>query len=234
MTPERLEKIRTVLARRQPDLTVVADEVHKGRNIAAIMRTCDAVGVDTVHLVHPKDGYRPYRGTALGTQKWVHTQLHETLQIPLEMLKRQGFQIVATSVAPGSRCYTELDYTRPTALLLGSEREGVSGYGQQQADSLITIPMVGMVESYNVSVATAIILMEAQRQRAAAGLYHTRRLPEAIYEARFFQWAHPEVARFCDERYLAYPEVGYDGEIEDPSGWYARVRGARQSSRGAY
>lgn len=224
MTPERFRKIHQVLERRQPDLTVIADEVHKGRNIAAILRTCDAVGIDRIHCVRPEAGYRPYRGTALGTQKWVSISLFEHIEEPLTACKASGMQIVVTSVGAGAEDYWMPDYTRPTALVLGSERLGISCAAEQKADIKIRIPMVGMVESLNVSAACAIVLAEAQRQRRDAKMYDTCRLDRHTYQERFFQWAHPAVARYCDANALAYPEVGDDGEIVEPAAWYRKVR----------
>lgn len=225
MTPERLQRIRAVLARRQPDLTVIADEVHKGRNIAAILRTCDAVGIDTLYSVVPDAGYRPYRGTALGAQKWVAVRICDNLMEPVAELKARGYQVVVTALSAEAIDYRGVDYTRPTALVLGSERSGASEGAIKQADYSVTIPMVGMVESYNVSVAGAIILAEAQRQRAEAGMYGHCRLDQETYARRFFQWAHPQVAAYCDRVGVAYPPLGEDGEIAQPAEWYQSVRG---------
>lgn len=229
MTPERLQRIRAVLDRRQPDLTVIADEVHKGRNIAAMLRTCDAVGIDTVHCVRPTEGYRPFRGTALGTQKWVEIKLYDRVGEPLTFYRQQGFQILVTGLGANVCDYRVPDYTRPTVLVLGSERDGASMAALQSADYRVGIPMVGMVESYNVSVACAIILAEAQYQRTRAGMYSQRRLPDAAYRQRFFQWAHPAIADYCDGRGISYPDVGEDGEIIEPASWYRRVQRLEQA-----
>ncbi|GLS28126.1 tRNA (guanosine(18)-2'-O)-methyltransferase TrmH [Marinibactrum halimedae] len=225
MTPERYQRLREVLNTRQPDLTVIADEVHKGRNLSAIVRTCDAVGIDTIHSVVPDKGFRGYRGTASGSHKWVHVESHEDVMTPLNNLKSQGFQIVTTSVDADARSYVDVDYTKPTALLLGSEKGGVSHCAEQQADVKVTIPMFGMVESFNVSVAAAIILLEAQRQRVTAGLYESRRLDQGLYEKRLFQWSHPVIAQYCHDNHLDYPETReHDGEIKHPSVWYQTIR----------
>lgn len=224
MTPDRLERIRTVLRQRQPDLTVITDEVHKGRNTAAIMRTCDAVGIDTLHVVVPSEDYRPYSGTALGTQKWVCVQEHQDLITPIRRLKGAGFQTVVTSVADGARDFRAIDYCAPTAVIVGSENCGVSEVALAQADHKVTIPMVGMVESFNVSVACSIILLEAQRQRQSAGMYSECRLPQRLYNQRFFKWAHPAVAEFCEQNDLPYPEVDDSGEIAAASEWYKKIR----------
>lgn len=224
MTPERYQRILETLSRRQPDLTVVADEVHKGRNLSAIVRTCDSVGIDTIHTVIPQKGYRGFRGTASGSHKWVEVKTHYNLVAPLEQLKGQGFQIVAADV--GQQCvnYRAIDYTKPTALLLGSEKDGLSHTASELCDHKITIPMIGMVESLNVSVATAVILQEIYHQRNDANLYGTNQLSSDLQQRRFFQWAHPKVAEFCDEKGLAYPPVREsDGEIVNASQWYQSV-----------
>ena len=167
----------------------------------------------------------PTEGRHLALKNGVHVELHETLKDGLLPLKDKGYQVVVTSLSPSSVPYTSVDFTRPTAVVMGAECSGVSQLAKQLADYEVTIPMVGMVESLNVSVASAILLQEAYRQRAESGLYNECRLPPETYKKRFFKWAHPAVAEFCDERGLAYPEVNDDdGEIVDPSGWYRQVR----------
>lgn len=224
MTPERHVKISQVLARRQPDLTLVADEVHKGRNMAAMMRTCDAVGIPKIYGVIPESGYNPYRGTALGTNKWVEAELCESLAEPLNRLKKQGFQIISTALEPNACNYREVDYTLPTAVVMGNEKFGISDVARSFTDTFVTVPMVGMVESLNVSVAAAIILNEAYYQRAKVGFYEAQRLSQSEYERLFFRWGHPQVAAFCEERNLVYPPLREDGELDNPSAWYDTVR----------
>lgn len=224
MTPERYAKLRQVLDLRQPDLTVIADEVHMGRNLSAIMRTCDAVGVTGVHGVEPKRGFKAFRGTALGSHKWVEWTLHRDVAEPISQLQGQGFQVVAAHLSAEAVDFREVDYTRPTALLLGTEKYGVSDQALASVDRHITIPMMGMVESFNVSVACAIILAEAQRQRLAAGQYDKPRLDKQSYQRLLFRWAHPAVTRYCDDNNLAYPALDEEGEIVEPAEWYRYIR----------
>ena len=120
--------------------------------------------------------------------------------------------------------YREIDYTLPTALVVGAEIEGVSAEGRALADRCICVPMLGMVESLNVSVATAIVLAEARRQREQAGLYTRRRIDADSYRTLLFRWAQPKIARFCDQRGLDSPPLDEDGDIADASTWYARIR----------
>ncbi len=224
MTPKRYTRIVNVLNHRQPDLTIISDEVHKGRNIAAIMRTCDAVGIDKMHIVEPKAGYRHYRGTALGSHKWVDIELYNTVDEPIQHLKARGFQILIAHLSEQALDYRDVDYTQPTALLFGKENHGPSPEALSSADAEIAIPMVGMVGSYNVSVASAIILAEAYRQRELAGFYNQRRLSDEAYEHRLFRWCHPDIAKYCDQRGLDYPPLNDEGELQDAPGWYHEAR----------
>ncbi|MBU3070549.1 tRNA (guanosine(18)-2'-O)-methyltransferase TrmH [Aestuariicella sp. G3-2] len=226
MTPERFETICKVLSQRQPDLTVITDEVHKGRNLSAIVRTCDAVGIQEFHCVEPRKGYRAFRGTALGSHKWVDTVLHSEVSTGINHLKQKGFKIVAAHLSDAAVDFREVDYTVPTALLMGTEKEGVSTEALALVDEEVVIPMMGMVESFNVSVACAIILTEVQRQRKKAGLYDTRRLSDEVYNIKLFQWCQPVVTKFCDERGLEYPPIDEEGEIINPADWYRKIREA--------
>lgn len=224
MTPERIERLRQVLDQRQPDLTVVTDFVHKQRNLSAIVRVCDAVGIMGIHAVLGDEEYRVFRGTAMGSHHWVEVSHHHTLEMALTALQAENYQLVGAHPGPSSIDYREVDYTRPTALVLGAERRGLSKVGRSMIDVPVLIPMVGMVGSLNVSVACGIILAEAQRQRQLAGLYDRRRMEEAAYLRLLFEWGHPQVRDFCRQHGLRYPVLNAEGEIDNPSSWYASVR----------
>lgn len=220
MTPERFQRLRRVLDRRQPDLTVLLENVHKPHNLSAILRTGDAVGMMEAHAVTPGETLRTARGIAQGSGKWVELHCHPDLDTAFAHLRAGGFQVLAAHLGPGARSYTEADYTRPTALLLGQEKDGVSEEAASRADGAIVIPMAGMVASLNVSVAAALILFEARRQRAAAGFYapdrEGPRLSPERYERTLFEWAYPYFADLCRRRGAPYPRLGDDGEILDP------------------
>ena len=224
MTPERIARLRAVLDCRQPDLTVVTDFVNKQRNLSAIVRNCDASGVMQLHAVIGDEDYRAFRGTAMGSHQWVDVVPHVDLVAALRPLQQAGMQVVAAHLASDAVDFREVDYTLPTAVLLGAERRGISADGEQMADVCITVPMVGMVESLNVSVAAGIILAEAHRQRQAAGMYDACRIDAQTYERLFFEWGHSAVRDFCRERGLRYPPLNAEGEIDRPSEWYASVK----------
>lgn len=232
MTPERFAKLQQVLNQRQPDLTVISDYVHKGRNLSAIVRTADAAGVLDMHCVIGDKDYRAFRGTAMGSHHWVKVHRYRELQSPADLLKSQGFQIIAAHFSDRAIDYHQVDFTRPTAILLGAEREGVSELGETLADHHVVIPMMGMVASFNVSVAAGILLSEAQHQRQRAGFYDQRRISDEVYRQRLFEWAHPQVTAYCQANGLVYPALREDGEIDQPAVWYAKVRNQQQITGG--
>lgn len=215
MTPSRWQKILQVLAARQPDLTVLADGLHKSQNISAVLRTCDAVGIGTVHWhAPPQTRRRIWPHSSGGSARWVSLVHHDTPQAAIDVLRRQGLQLIGAHADPTACNYLEVDYTQPCAIVLGAEKDGLSPTLQAACDKLIQIPMHGMVGSYNVSVAAALILEQARQQRWAAGFYQgTSRLPKAVYTRLRFQWAHPQIARFCDARNLPYPPLDDAGEL---------------------
>jgi tRNA (guanosine-2'-O-)-methyltransferase len=213
MTPERFHRLRAALARRQPDLTVLMDEVHKAHNFSAILRSCDAVGVLEAHVVATGGALAVHHATSAGTKKWVAVRGHASVPEAIAELRRSGFTLAAAHPSAEARDYRDVDYTRPLAIVLGAELHGLSRAALDLADVHVTIPMVGLVHSLNVSVATALLLFEAQRQRAAAGMYARSRLTPVEFERRLFEWAYPSIARRRREGGRPYPQLGPDGEL---------------------
>ncbi len=208
VTPERLAKIRSVLDKRQPDLTVLMERVHKPHNFSAILRSCDAVGVLEAHAIPAKYGIpdlpdlendeagprrlslrgKTFNETSGSAAKWVGLRIHEDTASAFVHLKALGFQVLAAHFSERALDYRQVDYTRPTCVLLGTEKWGVSPEAADLSDAHIIIPMMGMVQSLNVSVATAVILFEAQRQRLQAGFYDQPRLLPDRYEEVLQGW----------------------------------------------
>ena len=172
MSPERYQRIRQVLERRQTDLTVCLENVHKPHNVSAVVRTCDAVGIHRVHTVWEKK-YQFRRGSAMGSQQWVRQTNHDNINDAMAELKGQGMQVLVTHLSDTAIDFRDIDYTKPTAILFGQEKYGATDEAKAMADHDIVIPMMGMVQSLNVSVAAALVLYEAQRQRTIAGMYNT-------------------------------------------------------------
>jgi len=200
VTTERLARIRSVLDKRQPDLTVLLERVHKPHNLSAILRSCDAVGVLEAHAVPARQGMpdleaeglnlasKTHNETSGSAAKWVALHLHNDTRAAFAHLKAQGFRILAAHFSERAEDYRLVDYTLPTCVLLGTERWGVSPEAAEQADKHVIIPMMGMVQSLNVSVAAAVILFEAQRQRLEAGFYDRPRLSPERYQEMLQHW----------------------------------------------
>ncbi len=215
MKQNRLARINELLNNRQPDLTVLMDQVHKPHNLAAVVRTADAVGIGEVHAVRAEGTLHRCSGTAMGSDRWVTTHRYESFSDGFQVVKQQGMQVLAAHFSDQAVDFRSIDYTKPTCILLGAEKEGVSQQAADAADHHVLIPMLGMVQSLNVSVATAIILYEAQRQREAAGMYGTRKIPDELYEKLKFEWLHPTIMRYCLKHKIRYPRLNEEGEIED-------------------
>lgn len=213
MRPERFRRLRAVLTRRQPDLTVVMERVNKPHNLSAILRSCDAVGVLEAHAVPPSAGLPLSHATSAGTARWIRVHPHPDAPSAIRTLKGRGFRIVAADPGPDAVDFRELDLIRPTAFLMGAELFGVGEEARELADAGVTIPMAGMVRSLNVSVAAALLLFEAYRQRDEAGMYDECRLDPETFRRTLFEWAYPRFARRFRERGLPYPTLGDEGQI---------------------
>jgi len=226
LLPRRFERLKAVLDRRMADLTVLVEQVEKPHNLSAILRTCDAVGVLEAHAVC-RDGRLPtFNSTAQGSQKWVPLRVHSSTVEAMATLKQRGFRLVGTHLGVAAIDYGACDYIGPTAFVLGAEKWGLSAEAAALVDQAVFIPMRGMVQSLNVSVAAATLLFEALRQRRAAGVMPERGegVPEECYSALLFEWAYPEVARWCRQQGRPYPPLDEEGAILAPLPRTVRLR----------
>ena len=213
MIPRRYQRIKQVLDRRQPDLTVLAEDVHKPHNLSAIIRTCDAVGVFNIHAVNRHSDTPTFSQVAQGSEKWVNLYSHPDIKTAIKYLQEKKHRVYAAHLSEIAIDYRQVDYTQPTAILLGTEKWGVTSQAANLVDGHIIIPMQGMVQSLNVSVANAVILFEAQRQRLEAGLYDTIRLDLETYNKTVFEWGYPDIADMYRREGKPYPKLGEEGEI---------------------
>jgi tRNA (guanosine-2'-O-)-methyltransferase len=171
-TERRKDKIREVLLKRQRDLTVVCENIHDPHNVSAILRSCDAVGIPIVHLLYTNEAFPKLgRKSSASAKKWIQFVKHKNHNSLKNRLKQENFIIYATSINSTSKNIYDIDWTKPSAIIMGNEHRGVSKEILEIADQKIFIPMFGMVKSLNVSVATAVILYEICRQRILAGNY---------------------------------------------------------------
>jgi tRNA (guanosine-2'-O-)-methyltransferase len=176
MRPERLEKFKKVVARRQPDLTVILENVHDQHNIGAVMRTCDSVGIFEIFVLqtHPELQFSNLtlgKRTSAGTRKWVDVRYFTDRQKCFQTLRKKYYHVFATHLDAEAKSLHDLDLTAPTALLFGNEHDGVTPETLALCDGNFIIPQVGMVQSLNISVACAVSLYEAYRQRNEKGMY---------------------------------------------------------------
>ncbi|WP_421672982.1 tRNA (guanosine(18)-2'-O)-methyltransferase TrmH [Raoultella terrigena] len=229
MNSQRYARICEMLARRQPDLTVCMEQVHKPHNVSAVVRTADAVGVHEVHAIWPSSRMHTMVAAAAGSNSWVQVKTHLTIGDAVGYLKGQGMQILATHLSDKAVDFREIDYTRPTCILMGQEKTGITAEALALADQEIVIPMTGMVQSLNVSVASALILYEAQRQRQNAGMYKRENsmLPEEEQQRLLFEGGYPVLARVAKQKGLPYPHVNGQGEVEADAAWWATMQAAR-------
>ncbi len=192
-TSRRSLRVEGVLRRRQPTLAIVLEDVHDSHNASAVLRSCDAVGVLDVHLVYvhdmpPEQSFN--RTTSASAAKWVRTHVHDSIEACYSRLREEGFVIRAAALRDDASDVYALDLTAPTALVFGNEQRGVTDTAVELADGTMAIPMQGMVESLNISVACAVTLYEAMRQRRAAGMYDQPQIgPEELDELRA-TWLH--------------------------------------------
>jgi len=228
MTPERFARITAMLKHRQPDLTVFMEQVHMQHNLAAIVRTADSVGINNVHATWDIDSTRISRNVASGSQKWVNIHSHDTVNNAVAVMREQGMQIIATNLSDTAVDFRKIDYTKPTAILMGQEKYGISEEALALADQDVIVPMVGMCQSLNVSVASALIMYEAQRQRELAGMYELDcRLPLEEQHKILFEGGHPIYRQLCREKSLAYPPLDDEGQIDAPDEWWDAIRGRK-------
>ena len=185
----RVERIAHVLGKRLPDLTVVLENIHDPHNVSAILRTCDAVGVIRAELLYTCESFPKIgKKSSSSASKWVDRRRHTSVQECYSVLRKEGYRIVATRLDPEATALFECDLKGKMALVLGNEHRGVSDEAAGLADGSLSIPMRGMIESLNVSVAAAVLLYEALRQRLAQGPLPVPALPPEEYQKMFKDW----------------------------------------------
>jgi tRNA (guanosine-2'-O-)-methyltransferase len=189
LSERREAKIRKVIARRQPDLTIVMENIHDPHNVSAVFRSCDAVGVLCVELLYTiEKSPRIGRKSSSSANKWLEVRKHTSVDDCYSTLRNEGFAIFATFLGESTRSLYDLDLTKKTALVFGNEHRGVSKEAAQKSDGNFQIPMVGMIQSLNVSVACAVALYEALRQRVATGGLDRPKLKDTEMASLYENW----------------------------------------------
>jgi tRNA (guanosine-2'-O-)-methyltransferase len=190
MTPERREKLLTVLSKRQNDLAVVLENVQDPHNISAVMRTCDAVGVQDIYVLntriprHKKFGPRSSSSAA----KWLTVHQFENAAECFAALRKKYQRILTTHLSTDAVSLYDINFTQSIALVFGNEHSGVTEDIRMLADGNFIIPQSGIIRSLNISVACAVTLYEAYRQKSIAGHYDQDKLPGQLQEELFNKW----------------------------------------------
>ena len=186
----RLARLEYVLRHRQPDLTVVMENIHDPHNVSAMLRSCDAAGVWEAQLLYNNKEEFPKIGkkSSASAGKWIGRRKFKSVEECYGKLREEGFKIYATRLDEKAQSLYDFDLTQKVAIVFGNEHRGVSDEAAEESDGLIQIPMFGMIRSLNVSVACAITLFEAVRQRVKSGAYGKTNFPNARFEELFEEW----------------------------------------------
>ena len=191
MTAQRLEKLSSVLNKRQQDITIVLENVFDPHNISAVMRTCDAVGVQEIYILNTKIPPHKKWGpkSSSSAAKWLTVQQYENAEECFSSLRNRYSSILTTYLSSDAIGLHQVDLTKSIALVFGNEHSGVSDEIRTMADGNFMIPQVGIIQSLNISVACAVTLYEAFRQKNLSGHYDQRRLDDGRYNELLHEWS---------------------------------------------
>ena len=190
LTEKRLAKIEKVISQRQHSLRIVMENIHEPHNVSAIFRTCDAVGVPKVSLLYTIEEFpKISKVSSSSANKWIEKEKFNDTEKCFDSLREQGFKIYSTLLDENAESIYDIDFTEKVAIVMGNEHRGVSEHAAKLSDKTIFIPMRGMIQSLNVSVATAVILYEAQRQRMLKGMYEKSELSPEEIEKMIDDWS---------------------------------------------
>lgn len=179
MTPERTAKLLRVLNHRQAGLAVVMENVEDPHNISAVMRSCESVGIQDIYilntLIPPHERFGPRSSSSAA--KWLSVHQYTNAEECFAALRARYDKILTTHLSSEAVSLYELDMTGSLALVFGNERTGVTDEVRALANGNFIIPQMGIIQSLNISVACAVTIYEALRQRKQAGLYNNPSLP---------------------------------------------------------
>jgi tRNA (guanosine-2'-O-)-methyltransferase len=190
MTPQRDERLTAVLNKRQPDITVVLENVFDPHNISAVMRTCDAVGIQDIYILNTKIAKHDYFGvkSSSSAAKWLTVHQYTNAQECFAALRKNYNKIYTTHLSSDAVSLYEIDFTDSVALVFGNEHDGVSEETIALADGNFIIPQLGFIKSLNISVACAVSIYEAHRQKMAAGHYKDQTMSLERQESLLADW----------------------------------------------
>jgi len=190
MTPERKSRLEFVLSKRQSDITIVLENVFDPHNISAVMRTCDAVGVQEVYVLNTKIPRHKKWGpkSSSSAAKWLTVHQFENAEECFTHLRKKYSKILTTHLSSDAVNLYDINFTEPLALVFGNEHSGVSEEIRKLADGNFIIPQVGIIRSLNISVACAVTLYEAYRQKSLAGHYDQQKIDGDVLKELMDGW----------------------------------------------
>lgn len=194
MTPQRKERLQSVLSKRQPDITIVLENVFDPHNISAVMRTCDAVGIQDIYVLNTKIPRHKKWGSKSSSSaaKWLTIHQFEEAKACFDDLRSKYSKILTTHLSSDAIGLYDINFTESIALVFGNEHAGVSDEIREMADGNFIIPQVGIIQSLNISVACAVTVYEAYRQKLTAGHYNQQRLNDRQFGSLFRDWGYRE------------------------------------------
>lgn len=172
LTEGRQKKIQEVVKKRCFNCAVVLENIYDRGNASAVMRSAEALGFARIHMIELGDKFKESQRTTAGADKWLELKKWKSTNECVKDLKRQGQQVVVTHLAESSVDISEIDFTKPSALVLGNEKAGVSEEIIANADACVALPMQGFVQSYNISVAAALCFYHIFRDRMNRQGFH--------------------------------------------------------------
>lgn len=169
VTEERWEAIQQVLDQRTRFISLVLEDIYQPHNASAVLRSCDCFGIQDVHVIENDNSFRPNKSVTIGADQWMSIRHHNkegtnNTAACFKHLRSKGYQIVATSPHSKGHAINDFPLKQKTALVFGTELEGLSDYALQEADGFLQIPMYGFSESYNISVSAALCLYELTKK----------------------------------------------------------------------
>lgn len=196
--PKRLKRMYDVLNERTRYITVLIEAVDDPHNQAAVLRTAEAFGVQDIHIVTGKAPFSPNRLVTRHADQWLTLHRQPDIETAINDLKQQGYQVYASYLGEGTIPLSDIDISKPTALLFGNEHSGVSDEALKLADGTFVIPMYGFVQSFNISVAAALALYdvtERARRQAGTRYYLSSNEKKALYQQWMWQTLNPRIRK---------------------------------------
>ena len=190
MTPERKNKIKQVLSKRQDNITVILENIHNPHNISAIMRTCDAVGIQNIYIITTTIAPQKFWGrrSNAGVADWMTIHQFTDVDSCIREVKKHHEKIITTALGKNTKSVFDIDFTQNMAVVFGNEARGISDQLLTYSDENFVIPQVGIIPSLNVSVSCAVALYEALRQKSIAGHYISNNVNNVTEKIPGIKW----------------------------------------------